>query len=532
MIPSSPATSPRGPLLLLVLAGALGACGDDPSDAEPGPLLVDRFSHDFGRVRIGESSAEQVFTFRNGGAGTLENLRLRLEPGGPFDVRGTTCAGRLEPSRTCTVTIAFEPVQGGGASGDLVVEGDDVEASASLSGEGAVTVRVEKLVAGEVLVKSTPPGIECGFTCEATFIEPEIVLSLGTEGIAEWPAPCETTPEGDCLLALTGDTVITLQTVVGLAWTHDSSAHSAIAFDAQNNVIAARGSTAALFKVSPTGDLLWENSDLDVGVAVAADAQGNIGFGDARGLVARLDGDGNVQWSLDGAETGFTQIVDMAFDPAGALFVAGTQGPVAEDFVTLVKLDRDGNQQWSVSHDPGLSHSVIDLVVDGAGNAIVSGRGRTGSIEDGLDLAFVRKYDGNGDLVWARDDAAGELAVDADGNLFLDLEPELHKYTPDGTLLWKADLGDGVSGISALTVTPAGDVIAAGTHDAESVPASVWAAKFDGADGTRHRPLALQGEVPFYGHIAADGNGDVVLAGAMYGFGLRKYEAVLFDRTE
>jgi hypothetical protein len=519
--------------LLLVLAGALGAaCGDEPPEAEPGLLLFDRDAYNFGQVRVGESSDEQTFTIRNADADPLDELTARFEPEDAFTLLGTTCRGRLEPGDTCSITVAFAPLQAGLTASALVVEADRAGASAALSGLGAVTVQVVNHLAGSVIVESTPAGIRCGSVCEATFTVPEIVLSAANEVIAIWPERCETTTDGDCALALQGNVVIALEDIIGIQWTFAKGHQTAVVTDAQNNVICTSADSPSLFKLSSAGELLWQNDELIAGLAAAVDAQGNIGFADLNGSVWKLDGAGNVLWSMDREQTGIGDTFHLAFEPSGALYVAGAQGSPEEPVVVLAKLDSDGSLLWSQSAGHGLSSYVRALVVDGSGNAFIAGRARTGTVEEGYNEAFLRKYDGDGNFAWTREDSAGELAVDAAGNLFADTDLGLRKYAPDGRVLWDAYPSDAIRGSSDLAVTPAGDVIAAGTRLTDSDLPMVWAATLDGADGTLRHLIELQGEQPFDGQVTVDGNGDVIFADAGDGFGVRKYDGALFDRLD
>jgi hypothetical protein len=136
---------------------------------------------------------------------------------------------------------------------------------------------------------------------------------------------------------------------------------------------------------------------------------------------------------------------------------------------------------------------------------------------------------------------AFELAVDTAGNIFMANRSggglpgrySLQKYAPDGTLLWSTHAEDIGGLVSGLAVTAAGDVIAAGTrYDEENKAVGVWAAKFDGIDGTRRRPIQiqLQGDRQFGRDIAVDRNGDVLLAGGEDVPWLRKYDGAVFDQ--
>jgi hypothetical protein len=513
--------------LLLVLAGALGAaCGEETP--EPGLLVIDRDAFDFGQLHVGEVSAEHTFTVRNAGPDALANLRVRLLPSDTFAVVGTTCAGWLEPSEACTVTATFTPPQAGAAQGDLIVEADRADVSAALAGVGAATVRVTNNLAASALVESEPAGIRCGSACEATFTVPEIVLSATGAGIAVWSGACDgITPAGACVLALRGDVTVALEDLLGLQWSFEGVEVRGLATDAQGNVIGVSTVSPLLFKLSPAGELAWQRDDLGGGHTLAVDAQGNIGFAAYNGVLVKLDGAGDVTWSLSAEQTGFTEIFGLAFDPSGALYAAGFQGPSEAAVARLVKFDASGGVLWSRTHAPALMNFAMELVVDGSGNALILGYASLTTDND-HDVKFMRKYDANGDLLWSNEDHPSRPVVDAAGSLFVAGVGTIRKYAPDGTLVWEVFPRDGGT-VSDLAVTPAGDVIAAGTRYTDSAPAGMWAAAFDGADGTQRRPFMDPDVVEFYGHVTVDGNGDVLLGNQVEGSGLRKYDGGLFD---
>ncbi len=105
------------------------------------------------------------------------------------------------------------------------------------------------------------------------------------------------------------------------------------------------------------------------------------------------------------------------------------------------------------------------VATDGDGNVYVSGD-TSGSLggpyQGGYDDAWVAKYSADGALLWKRqlgtseDDGSGSVATDADGNVYLSGFTEgslggpyqggygdawVAKYSADGALLWKRQLG-------------------------------------------------------------------------------------------
>jgi hypothetical protein len=536
---------------LLVLLGALGAaCGDeeppDPMMPGPGLLVIDRDFSDFGLLLVGQTSAEAVFTIRNAGPDALDGLDARLESDA-FTVLGTTCVGWLAASQTCTVTVAFTPAQVGTVLGDLVVTADGAEARASLAGIGAARVRLTNTAASNPIVVSEPAGIRCGSTCEAIFTVPEIVLSIPDGAFATWSGLCETTRGGPCRLRLEGETsVALLDATSAVEWLTTGPLVHQVLIDAENNVIVTGGGAPTVSKLSPAGEVVWQVDGLGSAIAAAVDAQGNIALANYAG-VWKLDGAGNTLWGPVPVDP-ITEIRGVELDPAGNLYVTGMQPSATSTgrVVQLVKYDSDGNSLWSRTYAPATDSEVLDLAVDGDGNAILCGFENPTPVEAGLTGQFLRKYDGDGNVLWTDENVSitgFELAVDGAGNIFLadrigggvPGSYTIQKYTPDGALLWSMH-GNDIGGlVSGLAVTATGDVLAVGTrYDAENNAVGVWAAKFDGSDGTRRLPIVIQlaGDRQFGRAIAVDGNGDVLLAGGEELPWLRKYDGAVFDQLD
>lgn len=529
-------TSLHRPLLLLVLTGALGACGEE--SPPPGLLVFDRDAHDFGQAHVGEAGAEQVFTIRNAGPDQLDELGVRLEPADSFEILGSTCAGWLAPSETCTVTVAFSPVQAGPAQADLVIEADGADASTALTGLGAVTVRVTKPLFEEVTVESEPAGILCGAVCEATFTVPEIVLRVVEDGQPRWTGDCKLALNGDCQLTLRGDIEVNLfDFLVGLDWVlYGGGQTNAVVTDPANNVIRAATSAPRLSKHSPDGELIWQVDNYGVGTA-AVDAEGNIGFASVAGVVSKIRPDGGAIWSEDFTPDAL-DVRHIAFDPDGNLYVAGTKSSSDTVEVHLRKLDRNGALVWFRTYAPLPETSVADMVVDPSGYVIIAGLA-TSKLPEPTSFHYMRKYERDGDVLWTHEGVeimASSLAVDSAGNIFLAnrvvFSFTLIKYDPDGQRLW-AVYDDELGGrLSDLAVTPEDDVVAIGSRsDAEGDPAGAWAVKLDGQDGALRRPIK-ESNVPGQAGtaIAVDGSGDVIMAAGEVDAWMRKYDRAQLDQ--
>lgn len=288
-----------------------------------------------------------------------------------------------------------------------------------------------------------------------------------------------------------------------------------------------------LSKLSPTGEILWQTDTYGPG-KVAVDSQGNIALADSE-VVQKIGPDGSPRWGVELGSGVQDEIADIAFDPAGNLYVAGKKGSLEESVVHLVKYDAGGALTWSRTYAPLARTSVEDLVVDPNGDVIIAGASVSSYPGDAV-LQYLRKYDGDGNVLWtdeALENGHVKLAVDQAGNVFLaDLfenPNNLSKYTPDGVRLWSARPDDFDGAMFDLAVTATGDVIAIGTDLDDRGQWHTWAAQFDGVDGTRRRPVRF--DAPDTGRaVAVDRNGDVLLGGGYYGSWLRKYDGAVFAR--
>jgi hypothetical protein len=147
--------------------------------------------------------------------------------------------------------------------------------------------------------------------------------------------------------------------------------------------------------------------------------------GVAYGSAVAIDDAGNVY-----ATGEFSETVD--FDPGPG--TANLVSTITSSDVFVSKLDPNGNYVWafqigSIDHDFG-----YDIKVDGSGNVYVAGSfgmtvdfdpgpGTHNLISAGLSDAFVAKYDGSGNLIWANaitgtaNVGGGRIALDASGNV-------------------------------------------------------------------------------------------------------------------
>lgn len=253
-------------------------------------------------------------------------------------------------------------------------------------------------------------------------------------------------------------------------------------------------------------------------VAVVAGLQGTAqglgggpyaSAGDWDALVAVLEADGSSRWAHTFGDSGADHVLDVAFDSAGDVVIAGTfagsidlgDGALTSDsafdgFVAKLAGD-DGSARWSRRIGGGGDQSPAAVGVDAGGHIVVAGdflgdldagSGKlvaTGSERD----VFVASFDGDGSARWSRrfGDAQAQrcydMAVDSQGEIVV-----------TGELSGRIDFGGG-----SLEAHSAGDI---------------FVAKLAGEDGTHRWSRQLGGPYSQAGYgLAVDSRDAVVLSG-------------------
>lgn len=381
------------------------------------------------------------------------------------------------------------------------------------------------------------------------------------------------------------------------------------------------GGDVFVAKYDAIGALLWLRSaggaGSDAARAITIDALGNsyvvgtfegvasFGGGEARFtqlvaeplgelFVAKYGPDGSLAWAKQTAGSNSRPIgdeaADVAVDAGGNVYVTGTfNGSSIFGFgepnrttltstrleVFVAKYAPDGQLLWAKQARGTVDDIGASIAVDAAGAAYVTGYfrdritlgagepGETTLATEGVESAFVAKYDASGALVWAKSgtspvgsaaegvalavDEAGGVVVGGNfvGTLVLEGAAPLDEggsfiahYDALGTLTFaRAIAGDDVT-LHGLAVDARRDVHAAGSFGADAAfgvgeRAGVTLTPHDGADGTTHSDAfvaryapdgALRwalgvggtGNARFEG-IAADGPGKSHVIGAFDG---------------
>jgi hypothetical protein len=267
----------------------------------------------------------------------------------------------------------------------------------------------------------------------------------------------------------------------------------------------------ASFMVAWTRQFGTVNGDTAYGVAVGPDDRiaivgastgtfdGTPSLGGNDVFVRLYEPNGDLVWSTkfgsdpgttgNGSDTGFAVAVDADGRVVVAGRVSGTLArPHAGNFDAFVRAyTPDGEPLWTEQFGTATDDVVESVAVGSDGRIAV-----TGSTRNALDGghagaadAFVRVYEPDGTLVWARqfgttgEDEARAVGVDAAGNVLVagrtegaligssagDVDGFVRKYDPNGTVRWTQQIGtSSFDSIEGLAVDPpTGEVLVVGT---------------------------------------------------------------------
>ena len=207
--------------------------------------------------------------------------------------------------------------------------------------------------------------------------------------------------------------------------------------------------------------------------SVGSSQQGN---GDL--LICKFDADGQLLWSKQSGDRRLNIVWDASTDSQDSLFICGQTGNAAgRDDAYLSKYDSNGTLLWSRLFDgTGENDYGRSLINDSLGNVYMVGESQKSAGFHDFD-AFVRKYNGDGDLIWSRqvatsgDESANSVTLDGFGNLYIaghisgsgNFDAFLAKFDSNGEFKWTRQLGTSASDIAwAVGVDSAGSAYITG----------------------------------------------------------------------
>lgn len=299
-----------------------------------------------------------------------------------------------------------------------------------------------------------------------------------------------------------------------------------------------QGAVAFVRRYARDGTWLWTrdlgSSVNSVATSVSEDSAGNVVVvgsilgstpgdpwaGDNDAFVRMYTGDGTLRWTQQSDSPDHDDATSVSVDASGNVLVAGhTFGALAgensagEMDAFLRMYASDGTLRWTRQFGSAGADWAHAVNVDAEGNVLVAGSTRgilTPAASRGGGDAFIRKYSGDGSVVWTRqfgtngDDAIVSMSLDATGGIVVagytngrledgvsigDFDSFVRKYASDGTPLWTHQFGS-AAGDTAMSVSTgtSGDVVVAGyagTHDLETPSGGSEAyVRAYGTDGT------------------------------------------------
>ena len=327
-------------------------------------------------------------------------------------------------------------------------------------------------------------------------------------------------------------------------------------------------SDAFLAKYDSAGNWQWSRqlgtSSPDASWSVAVDGSGNAfisgwtdgsldgaSAGGRDAFLSKYDSGGNLEWTQQLGTSSDEESWSVAVDGSGNAFISGwTYGVLGgasagDRDAFLSKYDSGGNWQWSRQLGTSSWNYSRSVAVDGAGNAFISGRtfGSLGGPSEGLDDAFLAKYDSSGSLQWTRQlgtsmfDDSYSVIVDDAGNAFISgytygslggpragsWDAFLAKYDTAGNLQWTQQLGTSSSDSSySVAVDGAGNAFICGRTRGSlgGENAGDWdafLAKYDSAGNLlwTQQLGTLSEDVGF--SVAIDSAGNAFISGWTYG---------------
>ena len=245
----------------------------------------------------------------------------------------------------------------------------------------------------------------------------------------------------------------------------------------------------------------------------------------------------------------------LAVDSEGNIVATGRRPTATEDWnVWLVKFDPDGTLLWEEDIDAyGGTDEGSGIATDSNDNIIVTGylEGNAGSPLEGY---FLHKYDPDGTLLWedapAPGPTAGTWGMDVavgtsdeiyavgtrDEGTFDGYSIWLRAYDSDGTIRWTEQVSQAVEDTdnraAAVALGSMGEVYVGGHEGVTNSNTVAWLSKYDedgNADWTVTRDGGAAGIDAYYGlAVAADGDVVAVGRGSVPGQGFD----ILFDRYD
>ncbi|TVR97544.1 MAG: hypothetical protein EA416_00530, partial [Trueperaceae bacterium] len=442
----------------------------------------------------------------------------------------------VDDALTLTATVVTE----GGASDALTWESSD-EAVAVIDGAGSVTI----LTVGVVDVSATS-------TVDPS-VRDTVTLTVDPLGVLAWTRQFGTSSDDESR---------------GVATDASGNVYVVGFTDGVLEGDGAGGVDAFIRSFDSDGTLRWTRqfgtNGTDEAFGVATDANGNVyavgrttgtlegtNAGGADVFVRSYDGGGTLRWTRQFGTSAFDTATGVATDANGNVYVTGRtdgalEGTGAGGTDAFIRsYDGNGDLRWTRQFGTSSQDFATGVATDAHSNVYVSGF--TGGALEGTHAgavdAFIRSYDGGGTLRWTRqfgtsgDDPALGVATDVNGNVYVTgytageldgpsaggLDAFIRSFDGDGTLRWARQFGTSSSDVAYDVATDAsGHVYAAGHTRGALEGANVggddaFIRSYDGGGTLRwtHQFGTSSGDQAF--GVATDASGGVYVAGYTLG---------------
>ena len=188
-----------------------------------------------------------------------------------------------------------------------------------------------------------------------------------------------------------------------------------------------------------------------------------------------------VLWSAGGLSAGSDsagQAARMATDTLGNIAIVS--GPAFARSLAVTSYTAGGTLRWQRTIDP-VSGTFAGIWIEAAPNGDFVAVGRNVNSSGNLFGVTIVRYGNDGTLQWRIDSTEfvlrlGRLAVDSQGNAYLNLNSTLYKYSPAGTVVWSTPIS--TFGTGAAISADGADLILTGASG------GIWRTQaFDAATG-------------------------------------------------
>jgi len=287
-------------------------------------------------------------------------------------------------------------------------------------------------------------------------------------------------------------------------------------------------------------------------------------------FVVKYDGSGNALWAKRAGGTGSCEGHGIATDAGGNIFITGMYGgSITFDTITLLnsgggsydmfvaKYDPNGNVLWAKKAGGLAWDQGTGIAADDSGNVLVTGHygsssitfGTTTLTNSGFVDIFIVKYDGSGNVLWAKkaggnhNDYGIGISTDANGNALVtgtfnsstiiigaDTLADTGtpngftaKYDPAGNALWARTSVNGGCYSRGIVADVAGNAIVSGFFQASTSFGSdtltsagqedMFLVKYDAGGNVLWAKLAGGTAAEDCPGITTDGSGNILATG-------------------